>query len=146
VRDFDPQYSPDGSHIVYASEQNSPGFSEIYVMDANGGDGTQLTDVPNSYSPTWSPDGTHIAYVSDQQGDGDIYVMDADGQRPFLLTQDDNGAEDRSPAWSPDGRWILFASNRGDDSFRWYAIDLQGDLQPVTVTGRNPESLSFLTR
>ncbi len=146
ARDFDPAFSPDGSKIVYASDVDSPGFTEIYVMDANGADSTALTDVPNSYSPAWSPDGTRIAYVNDQQGDGDIYVMDADGQRPYLLTQDDNGAEDRDPAWSPDGRWILFASNRDDDSFRWYAIDLQGDLQPVTVTGRNPESLSFLTR
>lgn len=145
ARDFDPQFSPDGERIVFASELNSPDFSEIYVMDADGDDVTQLTEVPNSYSPTWSPDGTRIAFVNDQQGDGDIYVMDADGERTFLLTVDDGGAEDRDPAWSPDGRWIVFATNRDDEEFRWYAIDLQGDLQPVTVTGRNPESLSFVT-
>lgn len=146
ARDFDPQFSPDGTHIVYASEVDSPDFSEIYVMDTNGADITQLTEVPNSYSPTWSPDGTRIAYVNDQQGDGDIYVMDANGQRSFLLTQDDRGAEDRDPAWSPDGRWIIFATNRDDEEFRWYAINLQGVLQPVTVTGRSPVSLSFVTR
>jgi hypothetical protein len=146
ARDFDPQFSPDGEQIVFSSELDSPGFSEIYVMDADGGGVTQLTEVPNSYSPAWSPDGTRIVYVSDQQGDGDIYVMDANGERPFLLTQDDGGAEDRTPAWSPDGRWIVFATNRDDEEFRWYAIDLQGNLKPVTVTGRNPESLSFVTR
>lgn len=146
ARDFDPQFSPDGSHIVYASDLGSPDFSEIYVMDTNGDKVTRLTEVPNSYSPSWSPDGTRIVYVNDQQGDGDIYVMDGDGTRSFLLTQDDGGAEDRDPAWSPDGRWILFATNRDDDEFRWYAIDLQGNLQPVTVTGRNPVSLSFVTR
>jgi TolB protein len=145
ARDFDPQFSPDGSKIVYASELDSPDFSEIYVMDADGGNVTQLTEVPNSYSPAWSPDAARIAYVNDSQGDGDIYVMDANGERSFLLTQDDSGAEDRDPTWSPDGRWIVFATNRDDEEFRWYAIDLQGDVQSITVTGRNPESLSFVT-
>lgn len=146
ARDFDPEFSPDGERIVFASDLNSPGFSEIYSMTTDGQGITQLTEVPNSYAPAWSPDGTRIAYVNDQQGDGDIYVMDADGQRPVLLTMDDNGAEDRSPVWSPDSRWILFASNRSDDQFRWFAIDLKGDVQPVTLAGRNPQSLSFVTR
>lgn len=146
ARDFDPQFSPDGSHIVFASDVDSPGFTKIYVMNINGADITLLAGVPNSYSPTWSPDGTRIAYVNDQQGDGDIYVMDADGQRSYLLTQDDGGAEDRDPAWSPDGRWIIFATNRDDEEFRWYAINLQGVLHSVTVTGRSPVSLSFVTR
>jgi TolB protein len=114
-------------------------------MDADGKNPQQLTKIPNSYSGAWSPDGRLIAYVSDQGGDGDIYVMDADGERSMLLTQDDNGAEDRSPVWSPDGRWILFASNRDDDQFRWYAIDLQGNVQPVTLPGRDPQSLTFIT-
>ncbi len=85
ARDFDPSFSPDGKQIVYASDVDSPGFTEIYVMNTNGGDITRLTEVPNCYSPAWSPDGAHIAYVSDQQGDGDIYVMDANGQGPVLL-------------------------------------------------------------
>ena len=70
--------------------------------------------------------------------------MDADGQRAFLLTPDDNGAEDRTPTWSPDGRWIIFSSNREGDQFRWYAVDLAGDIQPVTSNDRNPQSLSFV--
>jgi tol-pal system beta propeller repeat protein TolB len=145
ARDFDPSFSPDGTQIVFASDLNSPGYAKIFSMMADGSQITQLTEVANSYSPAWSPDGSRIAYVNDQQGDGDIYVMDADGQRSTLLTVDDNGAEDRSPAWTPDGRWIVFASNRADDQFRWYAVDLNGTVQPVTLEGRNPQSISFLT-
>ena len=144
ARDFDPQYSPDGKTIAFASDLNSPGFTEIYTMTAAGESITAMTNVPNAYSPAWSPDGSQIAYVSDSQGDGDIYTMDADGERPALVTVDDSGAEDRSPAWSPDSRWILFASNRDGGQFRWFAIDQRGDVQPVTVTGRNPQSLSFV--
>jgi len=147
ARNLDPSYSPDGKLIIFASDVNSPGFTEIYTMTSSGGELTQLTDVPNSYSPSFSPDETKIVFINDQQGDGDIYIMDADGQRPTLLTIDDNGAEDHSPSWSPDGHWILFASNRdGGDQFRWFAIDMQGNYQPVTVTGRSPQSLSFVTQ
>ncbi len=147
ARDFDPSFSPDGKQIVYASDLNSPGFSEIYTMSTIGANITQLTDdAQSSYSPAWSPDGTRIAFVSNRGGDGDIYVMDADGQRPFLLTVDDNGAEDRTPAWTPDSRWIVFASNRQGDHFRWYAVDLAGDIQPITSNDRNPQSISFITR
>ena len=147
ARDFDPSFSPDGQQIVYASDLNSPGYSEIYKMTASGANITQLTDdAQSSYSPAWSPDGAHIAFVSNRGGDGDIYVMDADGQRPFLLTVDDNGAEDRTPAWTPDSRWIVFASNREGDQFRWYAVNLAGDIVPVTTNDRSPQSISFITR
>jgi hypothetical protein len=145
IRDVEPRFSPDGSKIAFTSGVNTPGFLEIYVMDADGKNIEQLTEIPNSYSAAWSPDGTRIAYVSDQGADGDIYVMDADGQRSTLLTQDDNGAEDRTPVWSPDGNWLLFASNRDADQFRWFAIDLQGNnAQPVTLPGRDPQSLVFI--
>ncbi|HVU12278.1 MAG TPA: hypothetical protein VHD90_13425 [Phototrophicaceae bacterium] len=144
ARSFDPAFSPDGKQIAFVSDAASPGFNEIYVMDSDGKNVTQLTTVPNSYAPAWSPDGTKIAYVNDQSGSGDIYVMDADGQRPFLLTVDDNGAENDKPVWSPDGRWVYFTSNRDGQSTRWYAVDLQGNAMPITVAGRNPESLSFI--
>ena len=118
----------------------------LYDAGERRGHHALTDDAQSSYSPAWSPDGTHIAFVSNRSGDGDIYVMDSDGQRPFLLTQDDNGAEDRTPAWSPDSRWIVFASNRENDQFRWYAVDLAGDIQPVTTNDRNPQSFSFSTR
>ncbi len=145
-RAFDPAYSPDGKHIAFASDSASPGFNEIFVMDSDGKNVIQLTNVPNSYAPAWSPDGTKIAYVNDQSSSGDIYVMDADGERPFLLTVDDNGAENDKPVWSPDGRWVYFTSNRDGQNTRWYAVDLQGNAEPVTVAGRNPESLSFINK
>ena len=143
--DTSPQFSPDGALIIFASDVESPGFTEIYTMTANGTQITRLTDhAGNSFAPTYSPDGTRIAYLNDRGGDGDVYIMDADGQRPFLLTFDDAGAEDRAPMWSPHGEWIAFLSNREDDAFRWFAVDLQGNVSPLLPPlDRTPQSLSF---
>jgi len=126
---------------------DSPGFTEIYTYSLEDGQITRLTDdAGNNYAPAWSPDGSRIAYVSDKSGDGDIYVMDADGSRPMLLTPDDRGAEDRSPTWSPDGRWIAFASNREGENFRWYAVNLETrEIVPLTTDEtRQAQSLFFV--
>lgn len=134
--DRDPAWSIDGRQVVFASDRGSPGFTEIYmltfVIDETTGEGenvfTRMTNAQNSsYAPAWSPDGSRIVFISDRSGDADVYIMDADGQRPFLLTIDDRGAEDRSPSFTPDGRLVAFISNREDDTFQLYLVDLRGD-------------------
>jgi len=144
-RDFDASYSPDGETIVFASDFESPGFTEIYRMKADGTEITRLTDESgNSYEPVYSPDGTRIAYIGDRESDSDLFVMDANGSGSYLLTVDDNDAEDQSPQWSPDGRWIVFASNRESVEFSWFAIDLSGRIEPLRPTERINQSLTFI--
>jgi len=132
--------------IVFASDAYSPGFTEIYTVGTDGAELNRLTNHSgNSYAPAYSPDGTRIAYINDQNGDGDLYVMDSSGQRPFLLTIDDNDAEDRTPIWSPDGQWIAFSSNREGDAFGWYAADLNGNIwQIIAPSSRVPQTLNFI--
>jgi TolB protein len=58
-----------------------------------------LTDNPAwDGKPAWSPDGTKIAFVSDRDGNGDIYVMNADGSNVIRLTNEGYNFE---PSWSP---------------------------------------------
>ena len=61
-----------------------PDWDEIYVMDADGSEQTQLTD-NDAYDEflSWSPDGEKIAFSSDRDVDDEsefnaIYVMNAD--------------------------------------------------------------------
>jgi len=53
-QDSFPTWSPDGSHIAFASDRD--GNPEIYVMDADGSNVTRLTNdsVFNAF-PAWSP-------------------------------------------------------------------------------------------
>ncbi|MEC9488862.1 MAG: DPP IV N-terminal domain-containing protein [Halanaerobium sp.] len=76
-----PDWSPDGSKIAYSAD------SEIWVMDADGGNKVQLTD--NSvydHKPVWSPDGTKIFYVTQVNGKYEIFVMDLDGSNKTNVT------------------------------------------------------------
>src|SRR5215211_1516252 len=69
--------------IVFVSNRttltNTTGDREIYTMDSNGMNVTQLTDnnAPD-FSPAFSADGTKIAFVSQRDGGAEeIYVMDS---------------------------------------------------------------------
>lgn len=73
-----PAWSPDGQRIVF--EGIHTGNPEIFVIDADGTDLTNLTNHPgNDGDPTWSPDGQKIAFHSDRAlTNFEIYTMDAD--------------------------------------------------------------------
>ena len=97
-------FSPDGRQIVFVSDRT--GVGQIYVMDADGGNMTQLTfdDAWKDQLPDWSPDGSKIAYAA---GDpGDILVMNADGTDQHTIVG--GPADDFGSAWSPDGDQIAF--------------------------------------
>lgn len=133
----DPAMNHDSTRLAYASDADSPGLTEIYVYDLETGTVERVTDdTGSSYSPAWSPDG-QIAFISDRSGDGDVYLIDADGVIR-LVTFDDRGAEDRSPSWSRDSRWLAFSSNRDGDTFQIYLTTAQGTpIEAVTASDRN---------
>ncbi len=99
-RDREPAWSPDGTQIAFASDQD--GDFDIYVVDVEGGGVTNLTPWARQEdsSPCWSPDGRKIAFVSNRLGSRDIFVMNADGTQQRNLTQ--VMFDDLAPAWMPD--------------------------------------------
>ena len=106
--DIDATWSPDGSMIAFASSRT--GQRQLYVMNANGSDVRQVTDLNNMGGrSTWSPDSTRLAFYRGPAGDHDIYVINIDGTDLHRLT---HGGDNLGPSWSPDGNWIAFTSFR----------------------------------
>ena len=131
--DREPQYSPDGSKIVFASARS--GAFQIWVSDQEGHNPLQLTyyggvDVG---SPRWSPDSRWIAYDCSQTGNWEIYIISAEGGRPRRLTM---GTSNRiRPSWSRDGRWIYFSDNVTGDRQVWKMPVQGGSAIQVTKSG-----------
>jgi Tol biopolymer transport system component len=135
--EYSPQFSPDGSKIVFASDRS--GSPEIWVSDSAGRNLRQLTENTGSGSPRWSPDGRQIVYDSLIDGNAEICVINADGGPPRRLTTDP--AEDIVPSWSHDGQWIYFCSNRTGSQQIWKLPAAGG--QAVQFTLRLPSSSSI---
>ena len=74
-----PEWSPDGSRIVYMCPSNEPTITtfEICVINADGEDRVQLTNnTVGDLGPHWSPDGQHIVLQrAVGPGSGQLFVI-----------------------------------------------------------------------
>ncbi len=74
--DGNPQYSPDGSRVLFSSSRSAPSRSGPRTRTARA---RQLTSLGVAGSPKWSPDGSRVAFDTTVDGDSNIYVVDAKG-------------------------------------------------------------------
>ena len=123
---------PSGKIAFYSDRTGS---SEIYSMNADGTDQTQLTSYRGDggngldIAPEWSPDGSQIAFMSVRNAETDIYKMNADGSSVTRLTTSVDF--ETSPTWAPDGESLMYT--RGADGPDIYRISADG-LNPEFVT------------
>lgn len=82
-------WSPDCSKIAFQS--NRTGQYEIWVMNVDGANQTQLTFTANgdwSIYPVWSPGGNQILFSSSRDSSGywDLFTMNSDGSNVTNIT------------------------------------------------------------
>ena len=70
-----PQWSPDGSRIIYSSHRGSQ-YNNLYVLPVIGGEPYQLTfGAWDHFEPRWSPDGEWIVYVANEHGLSELRLL-----------------------------------------------------------------------
>lgn len=134
-----PAFSPDGNTLVFAAGDDG---TDIYsVAPFGSGSPTRVGAGlgTSNTNPSYSPDGRQIAFTSGRLGHPEVYIMDADGSNPDLLTTTTFGDQlyRSDPDWSPDGRRVAFQSQISG-VFQIMAINLRDrSVQGLTSDGRN---------
>jgi Tol biopolymer transport system component len=122
-----PDWSPDGSHILFENMYRGRPKEDLVLVDRSGGNWSTIVDtltVARAFLPRWSPDGALIAFfgqdslggahwLSTVAPNGSLYQRRAEGNGWWL------------PEWSPDSRRIVYAgSKRGQTQQRSFIFDV----------------------
>ena len=132
VKAFTGRPGPFLSRIAFVSDRS--GSSELWVMDWDGSNATQLTKHGSiAIGPAWSPDGQRIAFTSFLRGGPAVFLLTpAEGYLRMLW---DRGGVNSSPTFSPDSRQIAFASSVDGNVDIW-VIPSEGGVAVRLTTAR----------
>lgn len=124
--DAQPRYSPDGAHLVFASDRS--GGEQVWIMDADGRNPRQITKGDNAHyvSPIWTPDGDYIIVARDVFQTAaftdayDLYMYHVRGGTGIRLLGGGGAERGRNavenflgPALGRDPRYLYFTQKRG---------------------------------
>jgi eukaryotic-like serine/threonine-protein kinase len=113
ILDTSPVWTPDGTHIIYASGSITEGFSiNLFVRAADGsGDAKRLTSDRRNQIPTSiSGDGSRVLFTEDSTESGDIWSLSLRSESvidKLLVTPFNEG----NAMLSPDEHWLAYQSN-----------------------------------
>jgi hypothetical protein len=137
--DVEPDVSPDGRWVVFASDRcDRGGRYSLFRLALAGGVPEPLSDPPvgDDRQPVYSPDGRWIAFRSTRGGTSDLYVRAAEPSREARrVTRLIGPASD--PDWLPGARGLLFT---GQDAIRFQTYRVAFDPETLAVESeREPE-------
>ncbi len=122
AEDIMPQFSPDGSKILFSS--NRFNNYDVFIMPVEGGPPEQLTFASSTdIGSSWFAGGDSVLFTSRREGWADIYKVSAEGGAAIKLTGYLHEKE-HFGRMSPDGKFLIYSTGSGDS--RWWRRDLRG--------------------
>ena len=127
-RDFRPEWSPDGSHLVFTAVVDG-----VHVMMRVDRDGRNLQPISQvaeaAGDPDYSPDGRRLLYFTDEPLPRDLFIRDVETGEVNALTNTPD-FEETSGRWAPDSRRIVFVGTETSE-------EAEGDIWTLdTETGK----------
>ena len=134
---FEPDFSPDGSRLVYAAVTTSWDGGDLFVLDLDRGTTTAL-DVPGDrldFVARWSPEGTRLAITQWSGWQAEVVIYDLATRERSAVFQRQTAWDLNALRWSPDGSRLAFAYWPGDTEAE--PADSAIELHVVAVLGES---------
>lgn len=134
--DLDPDFSPDGKQIAFASDRS--GSMEIWVAREDGSAAPKMTSFGRNpaNSPRWSPHGRSIVFAAGETGRDAIYIIAVEGGPVRMLVKPEavlGGLQcSRQPSWSGDGKWIYYSAG----------VSASSQVFRLSISGGNPQQIT----
>jgi len=121
-----PRWSPDGRFLAFLTRRNGDEVTQVYLLDATGGEARRLTTHPTAVGDiTWSRTGQRLFFVADDEKSAeakkratlkdDVYAFEEnDFQQRHLWSTDLQGTTTRLTS----GAWSVSEYSLSDDESR----------------------------
>lgn len=124
------EWSPDGTKILACGMETPASPRIIYIMNADGSNLHNLSQLTDCVLTRWSPDGTKITFTKffpEQNYRSEIWIMNADGSNQKTIT------EGQGSSFFANGTKLIYISDKTGNS-EIYVCNVDGTNQQKLTT------------
>ncbi len=149
---FQPEFSPDGRALAYASDQS--GWWQLYLYDLDSGTHTQLTDAEAEHAApawvqgvrtfAWSHDGKAIYFIRNQESKCSLWRCEVGNHKLRRITALDHYGYLWQIAASPLGGEVALLASAGTIPDRVITYEIEREIVATIAAPSEPPSIQVI--